>query len=110
MSGPAGWFYRAALDLESGAARGLSGLALVALVFLFWPADVSPAMAQSQSAGELHEMCAGSGPFAGERKEKAEGVCWGFIAAIGEVLVSGHSLAGIAVCPPWGRTPRFAAT
>ena len=73
-------------------------------VFAFFLACLpgGPTLAQIQPSGEFLEMCLGEGAFAGDRQDKAEGVCWGFIAAIGEVMVAGNPVSGIVACPPMG--------
>ncbi len=58
--------------------------------------------AQIQPVGELRDMCFGDGVFQGDLKEKAEGLCWGFIAAVGEILLTGNTVSGFAACPPLG--------
>ena len=67
----------------------------VTLCFL----SFGPAEAQYQGSGELYEMCFGEGRFSEEKlKATAEGVCWGIIVGIGDILVSGQEVAGFRVC------------
>lgn len=58
-----------------------------------------PAEAQYQGGSELYEMCFGEGRFSEEKlRPTAEGVCWGIIVGIGDILVSGQEVAGFRVC------------
>jgi hypothetical protein len=44
-------------------------------------------------------MCFGEGRFSEEKlKPTAEGVCWGIIVGIGDILVSGQEVSGFRVC------------
>ena len=71
------------------------------LVFALYPAD--KASAQNQDAMELRDMCLAQGLFeAPEMKEKAEGVCWGFIAGLADVMAIGTDVAGFVACPQFG--------
>ena len=61
------------------------------------------AAAQNQDATELRDMCLSQGLFeAAEMKEKAEGVCWGFIAGLADVMATGTDVAGFVACPQFG--------
>ncbi len=60
------------------------------------------AQADLESASRLKDMCFGSGKFAGKLKEVAEGVCWGYITGVADVVVAGTSVAGITACAPQG--------
>ncbi|MEM7173565.1 MAG: Rap1a/Tai family immunity protein [Pseudomonadota bacterium] len=56
------------------------------------------AKADIESGQDIHDMCFGAGTFADDLKEVAEGVCWGFITGIGNVMISGHEVAGQNAC------------
>ena len=44
-------------------------------------------------------MCFAEGRFSEEElKATAQGVCWGLIVGVGDVLVSGQAVAGFQVC------------
>ncbi len=73
----------------------LAGLALVLALSI--PLS---ARADLESGRDMSDMCFGTGKFAGELKEVAEGVCWGFITGIGNVMVSGHEVARQQACAP----------
>ena len=72
---------------------------LVTLLVLFC---ASPAGAQYESGEELADMCFGRGTFEGELSEVAAGICWGFITAIGDTMISGHQIFEFRACPPSG--------
>ena len=77
----------------------LAGVLLLAMAVY----SAGRAAAQNQDATELRDMCLGQGIFeAAEMKEKAEGVCWGFIAGLADVMATGTEVAGFVACPQFG--------
>ena len=62
----------------------------------------SAARAELESGSQLKDMCFGDGRFAGDLKEVVEGIRWGYITGVADVVVAGNTVAGISVCAPAG--------